>query len=96
MGKENWIKWLQARIPILRKYHNIFLLNQAFDGYLERNSQTTGKDITINDIDLPNIIDNEGYHCDYELTNFKYNGYGRYEMTMKNLSRSDKSVTEKK
>ena len=96
MGKENWIKWLQARIPILRESHNIFLPNQAFDGCLENNSQTTGKNITINDIGLPNIIDNEGYHCDYELTNFKYNGYGRYEMTIKNLSRSDKSVPEKK
>lgn len=35
MTKENWIKWLQQRIPELKKSHNEFWLSQALDGYLE-------------------------------------------------------------
>jgi hypothetical protein len=33
MGKANWIKWLQVRIPILKEKHNEFWLSQALDGY---------------------------------------------------------------
>ena len=33
--KENWIKWLQARIPELKKSHNEYWLSLALDGYLE-------------------------------------------------------------
>ena len=33
--KENWIKWLQARIPELKKSHNEYWLRLALDGYLE-------------------------------------------------------------
>lgn len=33
MTKENWIKWLQVRIPILMEKHNEFWLSQALDGY---------------------------------------------------------------
>jgi protein-arginine kinase activator protein McsA len=35
MEKENWIKWLQARIPELKKSHNEFWISQALDGYLK-------------------------------------------------------------
>jgi hypothetical protein len=35
MEKENWIKWLQARIPELKKSHNEFWIALALDGYLE-------------------------------------------------------------
>lgn len=35
MEKENWIKWLQARIPELKESHNEFWVSQALDGYLE-------------------------------------------------------------
>lgn len=33
MEKENWIKWLQARIPALKDSANEFWLNQALEGY---------------------------------------------------------------
>jgi hypothetical protein len=35
MEKENWIKWLQARIPTLKESHNEIWLGIALDGYLE-------------------------------------------------------------
>jgi hypothetical protein len=35
MEKENWIKWLQARIPTLKESHNELWLGMALDGYLE-------------------------------------------------------------
>lgn len=35
MEKENWIKWLQARIPALKESHNEFWVSQALDGYME-------------------------------------------------------------
>ena len=35
MEKENWIKWLQARIPTLKESHNEFWIALALDGYLE-------------------------------------------------------------
>jgi hypothetical protein len=33
--RENWVKWLQARIPELKKPHNEYWLRLALDGYLE-------------------------------------------------------------
>ena len=35
MDKENWIKWLQARIPELKKPYNGYWLNLAMHGYLK-------------------------------------------------------------
>ena len=35
MEKENWIKWLQARIPVLKESHNEIWLGIALDGYLD-------------------------------------------------------------
>jgi hypothetical protein len=35
MEKENWIKWLQSRIPELKKSHNEYWLSLALDGYFE-------------------------------------------------------------
>lgn len=35
MEKENWIKWLQERIPELKKSHNEFWIGLALDGYLQ-------------------------------------------------------------
>jgi len=37
MNKDNWIKWLQARIPELKESHNEFWISQAIDGYLQDN-----------------------------------------------------------
>tara|TARA_R110000772_G_scaffold250065_2_gene364665 strand:- start:833 stop:1123 length:291 start_codon:yes stop_codon:yes gene_type:complete len=33
MEIENWIGWLQARIPELKKSHNAFWVKQALEGY---------------------------------------------------------------
>ena len=33
MNRENWIKWLQARIPELKKSHNEYWLSIALEGY---------------------------------------------------------------
>lgn len=37
MNTENWIAWLQARIPELKKSHCEFWLKQALEGHLEDN-----------------------------------------------------------
>ena len=50
------------------------------------------KGITIDDIEIGPLFDSEGYHCDSELCNFNDKKDGCYEMTIKNLGRSDKSV----
>jgi hypothetical protein len=47
--KQNWIKWLQARIPDLKQSHNEFWLGQALDGYLsdelESQEQNQGQNV---------------------------------------------------
>jgi len=36
---DNWIGWLQARIPILKESHNVFWLKQAMGGYKSDSSK---------------------------------------------------------
>ena len=41
---DNWIGWLQARIPALKESHNVYWLKQAMGGYKSENEQYFPKD----------------------------------------------------
>jgi hypothetical protein len=52
MRKENWIKWLQARIPELKRTHNELWLRSALDGYYEyRNKEEEEQQKIANSVD---------------------------------------------
>ncbi len=50
--------------------------------------------IQVEDIEISQVFDEEGYHCDTEVKDFKYNGNGCYSLTIKNNGRSDKTISK--
>ena len=50
--------------------------------------------LTIHDFDIPQVFDDEGYHRDIEVNGFEDTGNGMYSMTIHDMGRSDKSVSE--
>lgn len=51
------------------------------------------KEITIEELDPGYMLDKDGYHIDYELKELKHDGNGKYEVTIVDLGRSDKTPT---
>ena len=61
MEKNNWIKWLQARIPALKESQNEFWISQALDGYLmDKQNQEVNKPYSIDKV------------CDHEVVVKEY------------------------
>lgn len=68
MTKENWIKWLQVRIPILKDKANEFWLAQALDGFHKdeqsRQASVMQSHPLPDDSECIDIAFNFGYGCD--------------------------------
>jgi len=80
-------------ITKLKRFWNIHFIRRScsISFKIDENAEPI-KDITIDDIKIEPLFDSDGYHCDSELTNFNHDGNGCYEITIKNLGRSDKCV----
>jgi hypothetical protein len=50
--------------------------------------------LQLEDIKIDQVFDNEGYHRDIELNEFKDKGKGVYSLSVMDIGRSDKTVPE--